>query len=247
MSIVMALSIASPLLASADDVRSTLLPVVQKHCAECHGGQKKKAGLDLHSLNTDAHLLAEPKLLNKLVEVIESAEMPPDTEPPLPEIQRASILGILRRLLDTSTADLPLPEDKARRLNRFQYNNAVKDIFGISRDIFALPEKLMTRHDGFLGSQKTPLPDTVSASCDSFRENTGFRGIDPFPKDLRSKPRFQPGERRTLEHVLCQPHRRVIPSGRDREAIGTRSQEGFSWSDEHPHRIALPSLHRRSS
>lgn len=188
--ILAALFIASPLLASTDDVHGKLFPILEKHCVGCHGRDKTKGGVDLNALTKTSQFVANPKLLASLVEVIESAEMPPEPEPILPEAQRASILAILRQLLAASTANLPLPDDKPHRLNRFQYNNAVKDLFELSKDIFALPEKLMTRHDGFLGSQKDPFPNVVSVSCDSFRENTGFRGLDPFPKDLRAAHGF---------------------------------------------------------
>jgi hypothetical protein len=175
---------------AALDFHKGFRPALEKHCAACHGREKNKGGIDLHALQQPSEFLQNPRLLANLVEVLENAEMPPDSEPPLEPALRATLLATLRSLLTQSTANLPLPEDKIRRLNRFQYNNAVKDLFGIRRDIFALPEKLMTRHAAYLGSGNGALPPTVSVSCESFNENRGFRGIDPFPKDLRAAHGF---------------------------------------------------------
>jgi hypothetical protein len=181
---------SSSAFAEADPFEEALRPALQKHCAGCHGRDKTKGGIDLHSLSSPEAFLKNPKLLATLVSVIDSAEMPPEDEPPLPESLRSALLATLRSLLSRATADLPFPQEKIRRLNRFQYNNAVRDLFEISRDIFALPEKLMTRHDSYLANHRGSMPSTLAVSCESFRDGRGFRGIDAFPKDLRAAHGF---------------------------------------------------------
>lgn len=176
--------------AAPDAFALTLRPALETHCTQCHGREKTKGRVDLHALTSPAQFLQNPRLLETLVAVIESGEMPPEEEPPLSAERRASLLEALRRLLASATASLPLPDEKIRRLNRFQYNNAVRDLFLIPHDLFALPEKLMTRHDDYLAKNRGIMPARLAVSCESFKDGGVFRGVEPFPKDLRAAHGF---------------------------------------------------------
>jgi hypothetical protein len=77
-----------------------------------------------------------------------------------------------------------------RRLNRFQYNNSVKDLFRLKLDVFVLPEKLMTRHQNYLSAATGKMPDRVEVASNSLKPAPGLRGVKSFPKDLRAANGF---------------------------------------------------------
>ena len=77
-----------------------------------------------------------------------------------------------------------------RRLNRFQYNNSVKDLFQLKLEVFPLSEKLMTRHSRYLHAASGEMPEQVEVECLSLEPRGGLREVKPFPKDLRAAHGF---------------------------------------------------------
>jgi len=51
-----------------------------------------------------------------------------------------------------------------RRMNRFQYNNAVVDLLELDRDIFQLNERLLRRRDDYFRPDTGKLPAQVRVS-----------------------------------------------------------------------------------
>ena len=191
LSMTLLLSPASNATAPNSDSRaqfdSLLKPLFAQHCIKCHGGEKTKGKVNLREITTSAHLRANPKLLKELIEAVDSYDMPPEDEPEIPEAKREELLASLKATLREATA--ANPEDRhvqIRRLNRFQYNNAVRDLFGLNRDLFALPEKLMTRHSNYLAPDTRKMPDKVEVACHSLSPAAGMRNVKSFPKDLRA-------------------------------------------------------------
>ena len=76
------------------------------------------------------------------------------------------------------------------RLNRFQYNNTVRDLFGLKLNVFALPEKLMTRHGDYLSGDSHALPMQVKVESRALRPEAGMTNVRPFPKDSRASHGF---------------------------------------------------------
>ena len=168
----------------ADSFDTFIKPLFAGQCVKCHGGEKTKGKVNLTELPDTAHFLTKPQLLNNLIKVIDAREMPPENEPPLTEADRTRLLASLKSLLSQSAARGGPPSVGLRRLNRYQYNNAVRDLFQLRRDVFSLPEKLMTRNGDYLRSDK--MPDKVSVACLALRPAPGFQEVNPFPKDLRA-------------------------------------------------------------
>lgn len=174
----------------ADDFDTFLKPLFAENCTKCHGGQRPKGKLDLEELKTAQHLLARPQLLEDMIEVIEAAEMPPEDEPGLSEEQRAELLATLQTMLRAATSERAVAAVPIRRLNRFQYNNSVRDLFQLKTDVFPLPEKLMTRSGAYLQSASGKMPDRVEVACLSFSAAGGLTGVAAYPKDLRAAHGF---------------------------------------------------------
>ena len=142
---------------AADEFEQFLKPLFAKSCVKCHGGEKVKGKVNLKKIASAKQFLAKPKLIQELIEVIDAVDMPPEDEPQLTEAQRAQLLATLKAQLRVATAGVKTRHSRVRRLNRFQYNNAIRDLFGLNRDVFGLPEKLMTRHGNYLNAKKCPI------------------------------------------------------------------------------------------
>ena len=105
-------------------------PFYREHCLSCHQGETAEAGLDLSSLGRD---LSDPENMRRWVLVhdrIQSGEMPPDSEPRIDAALKQKFLASLNHDLDS--AQRQRNDVVLRRLNRNEYENSVRDVFGIS-------------------------------------------------------------------------------------------------------------------
>ena len=80
----------------------------------------------------------------QLREVIARREMPPEDQPQLTDRVRQRMLatldGVIQDYLKKHSSRSPVV---MRRLNRYEYNNAVRDLLKLRGDIYPLPEKTM--------------------------------------------------------------------------------------------------------
>lgn len=173
---------------------SILQPAFEMHCIKCHGKDEKiKGDVNLLALEDGTELLRRPELLEKMIEVLGEREMPPKKEPPLDVGKREELIRELKTLLGRSLAEGNFAPIPIRRMNRFQYNNAVVDLLELKRGIFALPERLMRRRSDYFHPASGKMPDRVvvdsrplSKDQDGARAE-GFFGVAAFPQDLRAE------------------------------------------------------------
>ena len=116
-----------------DGYDSIVRPFVTENCVPCHGYKKQKNGLNLESYESAASLRDEHERWAEVVKKLRAREMPPEEEPQPPEHQRQAVAGWLAKELDR--IDKLTPPDPgrvtARRLNRTEYNNTVRDLLGV--------------------------------------------------------------------------------------------------------------------
>jgi hypothetical protein len=111
--------------ADFDRVRVEFL---QKHCLSCHGAQVHKGRLDLHAYHDAASVLKDRKTWERVVNRVRAGEMPPPRRPrPGPGEVDAFV-----RAVDALLLRGPDPgRVTARRLNRTEYNNTIRDLVGV--------------------------------------------------------------------------------------------------------------------
>jgi hypothetical protein len=172
------------------DFDQFLKPLLAQKCVKCHGETKVSGDIDLEHITTSDQLLKQPQLIEKMIEVIDGNNMPPEDEPQLEEQTRTSLLTRLKTMLRESVSGQEVKQPRVRRLNRFQYNNAVKDLFQLTIDVFSLPEKLMTRHQNYLMPGGRKMPDSVKVASHSLAPKAGLRDVNAFPGDLRASHGF---------------------------------------------------------
>src|SRR5262249_51661022 len=108
-------------------------PLLQKYCNNCHGGTKPRADLNLEILSDEPAALKQKEIWQKVSDMLRSGEMPPDKKPRPTAEEHDAILHWIDQ--DVFKVDCNLPVDPGkitlRRLNKSEYNNTIRDLFGI--------------------------------------------------------------------------------------------------------------------
>jgi mono/diheme cytochrome c family protein len=112
---------------------ATVAGFLAQHCFACHGPKNPASGVDLTAYRKAGAVARDPQHWETVLLKLRTGEMPPKGSPrPKPEdVKRvsAAIEGELRR---AEAAAKPDPgRVTARRLNRAEYNNTVRDLLGI--------------------------------------------------------------------------------------------------------------------
>ncbi len=119
----------------ADDFARTATPLLSKYCFECHGEETQKGGIEVHHLSSTDAALRHHRFLKSIAEAVEFGDMPPEDKGPLPsDEERAALVREIESILkQLETGDFPRNPGRptVRRLNRNEYNNTVRDLFGI--------------------------------------------------------------------------------------------------------------------
>ena len=112
---------------------SIVRPFVAENCVPCHGNKKQKNGLNLESLESAASLTDDHERWAEVVRKLRGREMPPEEEPQPSEHKRQAVAGWLARELERIDRITPPDPGRvtARRLNRSEYNNTVRDLLGV--------------------------------------------------------------------------------------------------------------------
>jgi len=121
----------------APDFKSAVEPFVSKYCADCHLNGTAEAGVDLSKFNDSAVILRERLMWERVVEVLSNGTMPPKEQSERPsgeEVQQ--IVKSLQGYYEYSDRHVKPDPGRItmRRLNRVEYRNTVRDLFGIDFD-----------------------------------------------------------------------------------------------------------------
>jgi hypothetical protein len=113
--------------------------VVDTYCLSCHEGESAKGGLNLASVSTD-DVGRHPEVWEKVVRRLERRQMPPTGRKRPDEEAYVSVVSQLETALDRAAAERPNPgrTDTIRRLNRTEYQNAIRDLLAVEIDAATL-------------------------------------------------------------------------------------------------------------
>jgi hypothetical protein len=172
-------------------------PVLKESCVKCHGARKKiKGDVNLTKLQGFEDLAKNPELLQDMIDVLDFEEMPPEEEDPLADDTRMKMIGHLNDLLQAMVAEeQDFPATPIRRMNRFQYNNAVQDLFELKVEVFALPERMLREHGNYFQPATGVMPQSLKAGSrplgkSQLIDRNRLAGVAPFPQDLRAEHGF---------------------------------------------------------
>ena len=214
--------------ASGDALTQILQPALQQSCVKCHGERGAPNGnVNLFAIRSAADLVQNPELVRSLVKVLDSGVMPPAGQPPLATEQRQQLVAGLREVLHVAvSAQETFPQAPMRRMNRFQYNNAVQDLFDLRVDVFALPER-MVREYGYFRPETGEMPENLKAGSRPLGKSQlidkRLAGVAPFPQDLRAEHGYDNrGDHLTLSPLLLEAFLK----------LGTSIVESEDFNDE---------------
>lgn len=140
--------------ASAPMTAAALGDVVKKSCAGCHSEQRRQGNLSLQNFDLATIGQTAPEVAEKMINKLRTGMMPPPGRPKPGGDTLQVLLETLERTMDARYAADPNPGSRTfQRLNRAEYERAIKDV--LSLDV---------RADAWL-----PL-DTKSANFDNIAD-----------------------------------------------------------------------------
>jgi hypothetical protein len=116
-------------------------PLLSTYCFQCHNTTRRKAGLDLEKIETESAALDLYDLWDEVGQRLESKEMPPAKSKQPGELERKQLLAWVKHVAQARVnCDCLTQEQRekalagytlSRRLNRLEYNNTLRDLFGV--------------------------------------------------------------------------------------------------------------------
>jgi mono/diheme cytochrome c family protein len=257
-------------LATVQPRASTPPPLASKfidsNCAGCHNEFEKEAGLDLTNLKFEPADAPNFALWVKIRDRVEAGEMPPSKKERPAPADLAAFLNTMTESLVAAQRTQIAREGRAtkRRLNRYEYENALRDLlnvpwarvkdrlphdgerFGFNKSAEALDVSFV-QMDRYLSASDYAMRQAMSAAYE--RPGKSVRRI--YARDVITN--FLPRENGTLSDRLsfpvldshAQPDVRSArvpsssPETREREAVGKVSSifsdaGGYSWGFNAP-------------
>jgi mono/diheme cytochrome c family protein len=135
--------------------------VLNRYCVTCHNERLKTAGLRLDQADV-SRPGAEPEIWEKVVRKVHTGTMPPSNMPQPSKDDRGALLTWLETELDAASAAKPDPgrTETLRRLNRTEYQNAIRDLLALDIDASSLLPPDESGH-GFDNVTVGDLPPTL--------------------------------------------------------------------------------------
>ena len=115
--------------------------LLKEHCQGCHGAERQKGKFRVHDLSFSLSDLPTADRWQKILNVLNAGEMPPEEEKPLPRTLKTEFLDELsnamvaaRRTLSDQRGVITM-----RRLNRREYRNTLRGLLGADINVSELP------------------------------------------------------------------------------------------------------------
>ena len=115
--------------------------LLEAHCTKCHNADKQKGRVRLDDLPYTIDTVETAERWQKILDALNSGEMPPEDEEPLPEKEKTDFLDDLansmvaaRKLLADQKGAITM-----RRLHRREYQNTIRELLGVEIPVGELP------------------------------------------------------------------------------------------------------------
>ncbi len=161
-------------------------PVLKNNCSGCHNATNMSGGVNLLPYAEASTLTSDREAWDKIVQKIESGEMPPKGMPRPPQAQVTALVSFLKG--EFAKADASVKPDPgrvtARRMNRNEYRNTIRDLVAVD---FRAERDFPTDDSGYgfdnIGDILTISPVLMEKYLNA-AETIASRamGADPLPK-----------------------------------------------------------------
>jgi len=118
-------------LAAPGDFEERVLPLLRARCFECHSGAQPKGELALDAWRDESTARAEAETWKLVRARVTAGEMPPRKKE---RLAPAELDALVDWIDSVSGAGKPPGRTVLRRLNRREYENSVRDLFGVDFD-----------------------------------------------------------------------------------------------------------------
>jgi len=134
-----------------------ILPLLRRYCTGCHGPETSEGGLQLETSLSRTPLVRDRGTWNNIAFLVGHRFMPPEDEEQPDEATRRRLVAWIRVQIDEfdfSTINNP-GDESIRRLTHHEYDNTVRDLFGVDiRPATRFPSEL-SGTSGFDNSANT--------------------------------------------------------------------------------------------
>jgi len=117
--------------------KKEVVPFFEEYCIRCHGPEKSKGQISLHTLNGDLSSGHELERWENVLDMLESGEMPPADEVQPNQTDRSVIAHWINRGLRdyVNKANKVTVATTTRRLTNFEYQNTMRDLLGFELEL----------------------------------------------------------------------------------------------------------------
>jgi len=200
-------------LASASSTRET----IGQYCLTCHDERLETAGVRLDLMDVE-NVVAGAETWEKVVVKLRTGTMPPPNMPQPSAEARSAMVSWLASSLDEAAAANPNPgrTETLRRLNRTEYQNAIRDLLHLDIDAASLLPADESGH-GFDNVTVGDLPPALLDRYISAAQKISVLAVGGTQTSLQSAVIRAPPDLTQEEHIAGLP-------------IGTRGGMSFSYT-----------------
>ena len=236
---------AQSLPASAKEFSQGVGALLQEYCHDCHGREKTKGKLDLTTYESWADLEENPELIENIIEVLGKSEMPPeDSQQPSGPQRELMLLGLEKSFKNAMAHHQPVMPLRLRRMNRFEYGNAVRDLFDLKSWVYSINDRIIRDHNNYFRPETGTMPKVAKVGnrimgLQQLLENR-LLGVMAFPKDPPAENGFNNrGDHLSMTPVLMEAFLELSRSVVNAENFDKNCQ---TWNDlfQDPSKEPLP-------
>lgn len=125
-----------------EEFQKEIRPILQKHCYDCHSNDKSKGDLNLEHFDDLEKVHGAQEMFQTVLERVMAFEMPPEGKNELNFDKQGKLVGWLKKLPKPENPNCDeIASDRnasfyrgnvmSRRINRAEYANTVRDLFGM--------------------------------------------------------------------------------------------------------------------
>ncbi len=142
--------------ANLAEFESTIKPILEQNCVDCHGASTTEGNIRIDTLDPDLLSGNDTQWWSEIFAVLTKGEMPPPDDSELDQADRLRVVDWLTRELQAASTVRRNSgtHSSLRRMTRYEYNYALQDLLGLPWDFAKdLPPESHSK-DGFQNSSE---------------------------------------------------------------------------------------------
>lgn len=164
-------------------------------CIDCHNTTSEETEINFEIPSDGKSWQLDPTLLRQARDELADHQMPPDgSEQPTIDQRNAMVKTLSSMLSDYLRTHQVASPTAMRRMTRYEYNNAVRDLLHLRGDIFPLPEKTLRAFTPYFEPATGHSPRAILVGNRTLGKNQVERqiltGVNPFAIDLQAEGGF---------------------------------------------------------